>query len=438
MSRQGTAAAWHLNRLEELEPGDTTLAARLVAVYEMAADWKSLENAAERAIAAGTRDIEVRVRRGWARIHLGRPNDAVTDFRQALEREPDSAAIQLGSFLALTELDQPAEAEDLWMAVMNDRDETRVDRWGAIAVHLEQIAKVRPERWWIWRARGHLRMRTGHPDQSEADYNHAIALRSEDAWSWLGRGLARKQLGRADEALTDFACSAALEPGIATAWGMQGELQGDRGHWDEAARDFARWADLGGDPIAMSWYFHAALRLYARDFDGYRRGCMALWERFGETRDPSVATIVARACVLVPDSGVPADRVVELARQGVRGDPRRGWPISTLGAALRRAGCFEDAAAQLDEACILDPGWPGTPMNAALRNLARQVGSLSRSPDITALKSRPAGPDPVVGLSTIQDQMAREKAPWHLLLEAALLARELEASRSGPSRPGTP
>ena len=190
LSRQGKAAAWHLNRLEDLESGDTSLAARLVAAYEMSADWDRLEAAASRAIAAGTRDIEVWVRRGWARIHLGRPDDAVNDFRQALEREPDSVGVKLGLFLGLAGRGSLVEADALWSSVMTDRDETRVDRRNAIAVHLELLTKLRPEAWWFC-ARAHFRMRTGHPDQSEADYDRAIAVRRVDGWSWLGRGLAQ-------------------------------------------------------------------------------------------------------------------------------------------------------------------------------------------------------------------------------------------------------
>ncbi len=104
--------------------------------------------------------------------------------------------------------------------------------------------------------------------------------------------------------------------------------------------------------------------------------------------------------------------------------------MSTLGAALRRAGNFEDALAQLDEASLIDPGWPGTPMNAALRELAHPLRTLDKSLHPQATKAPKAEMDRLVDLSKIQDQMAREKAPWHLQLEAALLARELDAIRS--------
>jgi hypothetical protein len=151
-----------------------------------------------------------------------------------------------------------------------------------------------------------------------------------------------------------------------------------------------------------------------------------MFERFGQTGDPTVAALVARACVLGSESGVPARQVVELARQGVRGDLSSGWTVSTLGAALRRAGRLGDAAVQLDEAICVDPGWPGTPLSSALRELARP----SRTPVSKTLKPQPAGPESRIGLAAIQEQMARAKAPWHLRLEAALLAREVEESRS--------
>ena len=64
----------------------------------------NLERAASLAIAAGSRDVETLVRRGWAQIHLGRPAEAAADFRQALEREPGSAAFRLGLFLTTAEL----------------------------------------------------------------------------------------------------------------------------------------------------------------------------------------------------------------------------------------------------------------------------------------------------------------------------------------------
>ena len=116
---------------------------------------------------------------------------------------------------------------------------------------------------------------------------------------------------------------------------------------------------------------------------------------------------------------------------GVRGDPSSGWTVSTLGAALRRAGRPGDAAVQLDEAIRVNPGWPGTPLSAAMRELVRTPQDPGRPSDSNSKASKPdpSGPASRIALSTIQDQMARKKAPWHLRLEAELLARELEGPK---------
>ncbi len=89
---------------------------------------------------------------------------------------------------------------------------------------------------------------------------------------------------------------------------------------------------------------------------------------------------------------------------------------------------------QLDEAIRVNPGWPGTPLTSALRELTRSPRTPALPSDSRTPKTRPSGPESRIELATIQDQMAREKAPWHLRLEAALLARELEESRSREHR----
>ena len=95
---------------------------------------------------------------------------------------------------------------------------------------------------------GSCRMRAGHPDQAEADYDKAIELQPDDGWSWLGRGLARKNRGQKEPALADLTRSVALEPNVPSAWAMRGEILGSLIRWDEAAEAYDRWSALGGDP----------------------------------------------------------------------------------------------------------------------------------------------------------------------------------------------
>ena len=92
-----------------------------------------------------------------------------------------------------------SEAEAIWASLIDDQDEWRQDRLAATSAHLRRLGNDNPDGWWFWRARGLVQMQTGHPDQAESDYGHAIQIEPDDAWSYLGRGLARKKLGRADD-----------------------------------------------------------------------------------------------------------------------------------------------------------------------------------------------------------------------------------------------
>jgi eukaryotic-like serine/threonine-protein kinase len=431
--RQAKAAAWHLNRLAREEPEDSSITVRLAAAYDMAADWANVEHAASQAIAAGAGDVDSLVRRGWARIHLGHPDQATADFRRALEREPASAAFRLGLFLALAERGKLSEADTLWRLVMDDQNEPITERWNAIARHLSRLIESRPKNWWFWRARGHARMRAGQPEQAEADYRQAIEVRPDDGWSWLGRGLARKSRGQAETALSDLDRSVALEPNIPSAWAMRGEILGSSMRWDEAAASYDRWASLGGDPLAIPWYYHAALRLYAGDQPGYRRACRAMIERFGTTTDPFVASLVAHASSLGTDPGVSLDRVIDLAARAASANPRDGWSIYTLGAALRRAGRLDEGMSKLDLAARVDSAWTGTPLIAAVRLLTKRAiliepGHDARSgPDITH--------EPVSDLDSnkLRKAIRKTNGAWQYQIEAVLLGRELDAD-SGPRK----
>ncbi len=150
-AHQGAAAAWHLDRLAHDEPEDRSIVVRLAAAYEMAADWANVEYAASQAIAAAPADIDNLVRRGWARIHLGHPDEGAADFRQALEREPDSAAFRLGLFLTLAERGELGDANALWRLVMDDQHEPETERWNTIATHLSRLTANHSGSWWFWR-----------------------------------------------------------------------------------------------------------------------------------------------------------------------------------------------------------------------------------------------------------------------------------------------
>ena len=158
---------------------DSSIAVRLAAAYETADDWNNVARAASLAIAAGSRDVETVVRRGWAQIYLG------TAGRGSRRLPPGPRARTRFGGVSARPVPGTGRAGDLalanahWRQVIDDLDEPRTDRWNTIATHLSRLTKSRPESWWFWRARGHVSMRLGHPDEAEAYYGKAIAAQSE-------------------------------------------------------------------------------------------------------------------------------------------------------------------------------------------------------------------------------------------------------------------
>ncbi len=86
--------------------------------------------------------------------------------------------------------------------------------------------------------------------------------------------------------------------------------------------------------------------LAAGDRDGVRRAVADLLDRFGRTIDPEEAITVAWCCVLAPDAVADREALVRLAQNALK----------TLGAALFRAGRFDEAIRRLEEGIPLRNG----------------------------------------------------------------------------------
>ncbi len=90
----------------------------------------------------------------------------------------------------------------------------------------------------------------------------------------------------------------------------------------------------------------------AGDLDELRRACSDLLDRFGSTTAPGRANAVAWYATLAPDLDVHAEKLVRLAEFAVQGASdanSKGSCLNTLGAALYRAGRFEDSIRRLKE-----------------------------------------------------------------------------------------
>lgn len=134
--------------------------------------------------------------------------------------------------------------------------------------------------------------------------------------------------------------------------------------WAKAAADYeqATQLDRGNDNL---WHRSAYLHLRAGNDAGYRALCPRFVAAFDPGKDCRIANALAWTCVLGPDAGVAPDEIVRLAERGVAG-ARAEQPdkvpsyLNTLGAALFRAGRYDEAIQRLNDA-IDAHGDDGTP-----------------------------------------------------------------------------
>jgi tetratricopeptide (TPR) repeat protein len=101
----------------------------------------------------------------------------------------------------------------------------------------------------------------------------------------------------------------------------------------------------------QSYYFLGLSLVAAGEPAGLRRSNSDMLARFGTATDPRLCNSVAWSCVLAADAVADVEVPVRLAKLAVNGAPDDEQPmyLNTLGAALYRAGRFEDAIRQLVE-----------------------------------------------------------------------------------------
>jgi hypothetical protein len=104
---------------------------------------------------------------------------------------------------------------------------------------------------------------------------------------------------------------------------------------------------------------------------GVRLACEELLRRFGNATDPAQANSVAWSCVVAPDAVGDREAPVRLAEAALARCPQgeRGEVLTTLGAALYRAGRFEEALRRLNEG-FQTHGGGGVPKEFAFLALA--------------------------------------------------------------------
>jgi WD40 repeat protein/serine/threonine protein kinase/tetratricopeptide (TPR) repeat protein len=180
--------------------------------------------------------------------------------------------------------------------------------------------------------------------EAEETYRAALKLKPDDpaAHGNLGKFLADQ--ARYKEAVAEFNEAIKLQPEHGSYWVQRGWAYADMEQWEKASADFVKATECK-EPDEEAWYSQAMLHLRDGNLDGYRTICSDMLQRFGAG--------AAWTCTLTPNSGADPARIISLVEKAFSKSAMDHWEVNRFGAALYRAGRFEEAVERLTEATKL-------------------------------------------------------------------------------------
>jgi WD40 repeat protein/tetratricopeptide (TPR) repeat protein len=227
----------------------------------------------------------------------------------------------------------------------------------------------------------------------------------------------------------------AARPRLASLHERRGLAHCGLGKIQQAAVDFATARDLQPEECLYAFEHAGALAL-ANEGDGYRRACLRLLERFGQSTDPWVVYTMARCCLLTPQAPTDLARIEKLAVRAASAIPDVGWTHHTLGLASYRAGRFDEAVRRFHKSLQVAPRWEALSANwlglALAHHRLGQVAEASRWLNKAAAWAAPRKDGPSSRTAgTARPRDVHDLHP-HDVLACQLLRREAEALVKGP------
>jgi WD40 repeat protein/Flp pilus assembly protein TadD len=309
------------------------------------------------------------------------------------------------------------------------RDGTRIMAWSKIEEMLHMwVAPNDAADWQAERRKALVEgIRAWHRSRAAESERNREWFAAAFHWGWLakaepdsgrphlGLGLALAHLGRAAEAKVEFEKALALKKGLGDL--EQVAAHAELGQWGAVRKLYAKVVEAP-DATPRDLAPLGPQHLGRGDRTGYSLVCSTLLDRFGKTNNPAFADEVAWICAIGPQAVPDLEPAVELARLAVRANPKNHYPRNTLGAILIRAGQYQEAVRELNEAIKLH-GRGGTSWNFLFLAMAHH--QLGKQSEARSWLARGLGPNASTEIELNEIQR----------LTLQLLRREAEALLKG-------
>jgi len=210
-------------------------------------------------------------------------------------------------------------------------------------------------------ARGEERMASKDWDGAIRALSQAIQLAPDLPERHAARGHLFSTMQDWDKAIGDFTRAIELQPDEATYRNNRALAYCQVGQWTGAVNDLSESIRIQSDR-EITHHWRALACLGAGDPMGYRDACMRMMQQLAASEKASTCHWVAWACALAPEAISDLVQAVEKAGHAVSEEPDADEHINTLGAALYRAGSYEEAVEWLNEIAQQKPSggpcWP--------------------------------------------------------------------------------
>lgn len=144
-------------------------------------------------------------KKGLALCMLGRYDEAIYAYNQAIKIKSKDAYALHSKGLALRKLDRSAEADESLKSARNEWNSEGMDlfllkRYADAIKFYDKALEIDPKFLCAWVNKGTAFYKMGWDGEAIVAFNHAIEIRPQDSHAWNGKGMVLKKIGKKAEA----------------------------------------------------------------------------------------------------------------------------------------------------------------------------------------------------------------------------------------------
>ncbi len=196
------------------------------------------------------KDAVAYINQGNTKAELNRHAEAIADYDQALQLDPDSALAYFSRGHSKTNLERHAEAiADYDQALRLDPDyalayfnrgysKAELNRHVEAIADYDQALRLDPDYALAFHNRGRAKAALHRHAEAIADYDQALRLDPDYALAYFNRGYSKGELNRHAEALADYDQALRLDPINSLAYNNRGVTKAELNRHAEALADY--------------------------------------------------------------------------------------------------------------------------------------------------------------------------------------------------------